>query len=125
MITLATLPKATEQEVFDQVARHLLTQNAKSSGVRSNCLYLSDDGKKCAVGCLIAKDEYHAGMEGTRWSGLISNHGYPAVHENLISELQKIHDLHGLHEWKSKLTKLAKDRNLKLIPELQVIQNEK
>lgn len=30
MITLKTLPKATAQEVFDQVTRHLLTQMKRS-----------------------------------------------------------------------------------------------
>lgn len=30
MITLKTLPNATAQEVFDQVATHLLTQGEKS-----------------------------------------------------------------------------------------------
>lgn len=120
MITLATLPKATEQEVFDQVARHLLTQNSKSlHSDDNNCAYLSSDGRKCAAGCLIAKDEYRGEIEGTIWSGLISKYKYTAAHENLISELQKIHDFHDVFDWKLKLNKLAKDRNLKLIPELQ------
>ena len=30
MITLATLNEATEQAIFDQVGKHLLTQNKKS-----------------------------------------------------------------------------------------------
>lgn len=34
MITLATLHEATAQQVFDQVARHLLTQGQKSNDER-------------------------------------------------------------------------------------------
>lgn len=121
MITLATLHKATEQEVFDQVARHLLTQNAKSLRSDIDCAYLSSDGKKCAAGCLIAKDEYHTIIEGTIWSGLVSKYKYTEAHKDLIYKLQRIHDFHYVSDWKLKLTELAKNRNLKLIPELQGI----
>ena len=38
MITLATLSQATEQEVFDQVAVHLMTQGEKSS-TGATCRY--------------------------------------------------------------------------------------
>jgi hypothetical protein len=33
-ITLKTLHEATEQQVFDQVARHLLTQNKQAKNFR-------------------------------------------------------------------------------------------
>jgi len=40
MITLKTLPQATAQEVFDQVARHLLTQGKKSISENNQyCMY--------------------------------------------------------------------------------------
>jgi hypothetical protein len=40
MITLKTLPQATPQQVFDQVTKHLLTQNARSrSGETQICAY--------------------------------------------------------------------------------------
>lgn len=46
MITLKTLSQATEQEVFDQVANHLLTQ-MEQSAVAGGCWYRStnSDGK--------------------------------------------------------------------------------
>ena len=44
------------QEVFDKVATHLLTQNARSRGSGNSCQYLSHDGKMCAVGCLFPKE---------------------------------------------------------------------
>jgi hypothetical protein len=56
MITLETLPQATAQEVFDQVATHLLTQRQRST-TKGNCAYRGDDGLKCAAGCLLGPDD--------------------------------------------------------------------
>jgi hypothetical protein len=69
MITLKTLKNSTDQEVFDQVANHLLTQNKRSVSATDNtlCVYRSPDGLKCAAGCLIADDEYDPRMEGSNW----------------------------------------------------------
>ena len=72
MITLKTLPQATAQEVFDQVAKHLLTQMKKSvakraaesaSDSKDYCMYRGFDGTKCAAGCLISDDEYKPEFE--------------------------------------------------------------
>lgn len=70
MITLATLPSATEKEVFDQVSDHLLSQKIRSmkDGV---CLYRMSDGRKCAAGCLISDDEYNEEIEGKSWYDLV------------------------------------------------------
>lgn len=64
MITLKTLPQASEQEVLDQIAVHLLTQKQKCNNGKDQtdpnyqCLYRNEEGLKCAAGCLIADDEY-------------------------------------------------------------------
>lgn len=55
-ITLKNLHEATEQQVFDQVAGHLLTQ--KEVLPSPACFYRGPNGLKCAAGCLIANDEY-------------------------------------------------------------------
>ena len=41
------------QEVFDKVAIHLLTQNAKALNSGGLCVYKTPNGLRCAVGCLI------------------------------------------------------------------------
>lgn len=51
------------QEIFNTVATHLLTQNARSMGTAPQmegrgCLYRGENGRMCAVGCLI-KDEFY------------------------------------------------------------------
>lgn len=74
MITLKTLHAASLQEIFDQVAKHLLTQNAPAAYFNQdgdrNCLYRTFDGGKCAVGCLIADDEYSPVIENLGMRGL-------------------------------------------------------
>ncbi len=115
-ITLATLSKATAQEVFDQVATHLLTQNEVSSLTERNdegfCAYRGDNGLKCAAGCLIGEKEYSLGMEGRNWAGLIELGLVPDVHANLIQDLQTVHDIVRGEQWREVLQEVAEDHDL-------------
>ena len=106
MITLATLPQATEQEVFEQVAKHLLTQNKKSFEF-DTCRYRGPNGLKCAAGCLISDEEYIVGFEGTTWAGLFN-----LPYSCLIQGLQDIHDNEDVQDWKQSLFNLAVQYNL-------------
>ena len=109
MITLATLPQATEQEVFDQAAKHLLTQNTKSTVGDVNCRYRGENGLMCAAGCFISDDEYDPEMEGEIWQELILA---PNKHKELINDLQIIHDDCLVEDWESELVDLAKGYDL-------------
>lgn len=112
MITLKTLDAATEQEVFDQVAEHLLKQNAQSKHALG-CAYRGDGGLKCAAGCLIADDEYSEEFENKPWSELerkIPN--FPKKHTGLILGLQNIHDVRPPMCWSSYLQELAREYGL-------------
>lgn len=112
MITLKTLDAATEQEVFDQVAEHLLKQNAQSKYARG-CAYRGDGGLKCAAGCLIADDEYSEEFENLGWSKLIRNNPkFPKRHSGLILGLQVIHDTYPPNCWPFYLQELAKKYGL-------------
>ena len=108
MITLATLPQATEQEIFDQAVKHLLTQNAVSTGSDGSCKYRGDNGLICAAGCFISDDEYGPEMEGKNWGSLST----PQKHIELISDLQIIHDDCLVEDWESELVDLAKGYDL-------------
>lgn len=113
MITLNTLEKATPQEVFDQVARHLLTQNAKAyDESRDRCMYRT--GRlKCAAGCLIADDEYQQRFEGIgSWPSLVEEGIAPAAHMTLISRLQDVHDHGEPDQWHHDLALIAMDFKL-------------
>lgn len=54
----------SEQEVFDKVTHHLLSQQVKAADSDGACLYRTPEGRKCAIGCLIPDEEYREHMEG-------------------------------------------------------------
>lgn len=109
-ITLATLSSATAQEVFDQVANHLLTQNAKSI-TDGNCHYRSLDGLMCAAGCLIDDDEYTENMEGELWPSALKLTVKSTIlraHSKLIQSLQNLHDTRDVNNWRIGLVEIAR-----------------
>ena len=126
MITLKTLEKATAQEVFDQVCKHMLAQRKKSvRNIRGaavefvdseeqngSCAYRGYRGLKCAAGCLIADDEYSEKMELNGWHELVADGLVPEAHKELIRELQKIHDFELAHNWALELEGLAERLDL-------------
>ena len=121
-ISLKNLHEATAQQVFDQVATHLLVQNKRSSapadnqdggeeaqGISGVCLYRHGD-LKCAAGCLIADDEYDPRMEKKVWNLLLDNalgFNITPKHSDLITRLQRIHDNVGTDNWRHVLAALA------------------
>lgn len=113
-ITLATLPQATEQEVFNQVASHLLTQNRQSlrEGSSSLCMYKGVGGLQCAAGCLIGDGEYKEEMEEQPWETLTALGWVPEEHEELIKTFQDLHDNYLPKFWRRELSVVAKHYNL-------------
>ena len=115
MITLKTLPQASEQEVFDQVAEHLIKQGKASRRMEhgSNvCLYHNEEGLKCAAGCLIGKDEYNPKFEGQAWTALVMDLAVPRDHVTLIRDLQEVHDSLTPDYWKEKLEDVSEKHGL-------------
>lgn len=116
-ITLATLPQATAQEVFDQVARHLLQQGKKSGHAISGgplafyCSY-REGNLKCAAGCLIGDEEYSMDMENSVWSTLVIEGRVPDTHARLIGRLQVVHDQHNPDQWQRGLRAVAREFDL-------------
>ena len=53
----------TNQEAFDKVKAHLLLQNSRALYKNHGCRYKDQDGKKCAVGCLIPDELYEDRFE--------------------------------------------------------------
>jgi hypothetical protein len=107
MINLKRLPGATEQEVFDQLVRHLLTQNQRSADETGGvCLY-RNGALMCAAGCLISADEYSAEIESESWSQLIKTNQVPDAHSGLINRLQATHDWVPINCWRDELLDIA------------------
>lgn len=114
-ITLANLHEATAQQVFDQVATHLLTQNEKSVDRTERgpeCVYRSYKGLQCAAGCLISEHEYNPGMENNQWDDLAHSGIVPSDHKELIMELQCVHDTELAYNWEHSLEKVANKTGL-------------
>lgn len=109
----------TPQEIFDIVAEHLLTQNAKSvvvapstgHGATPICVYHGPGKLRCAVGALISEEQYEEAMEGQNVEGLFLTYtdnlrscGLISIeHEQLLDDLQNIHDCAPVSEWPYKL----------------------
>jgi hypothetical protein len=106
----------TEQEVFDIVAKHLLTQGTQSLGLDNfgdeTCVYRGTNNTKCAAGVLIPDEHYTQKMETNGWKSLIDTGLVPSDFADLISELQSIHDLEKPIRWKERLKDLAKTHKL-------------
>lgn len=119
-ITMKNLHLATEQGVFDQVAKHLLTQNAKALAWSGGCQYRLElnDGTilKCAVGCLIADNEYESKIEDSIYGSYPFREFFgfknEAPHVELLRRLQNLHDKHPVKYWKEGLEQIALDFNL-------------
>lgn len=123
----------TDQEVFDKVAKHLLTQGERSTGNIynidydeeyeepddvSDCAYRGDNGLMCAVGCLIPDEVYLPSMEGQSVSSLLWGYTGNNLKEHLgsnqvlLQDLQDIHDETEPADWKAKLVELAQFHSL-------------
>lgn len=109
-ITLATLPQATAQQVFDQIVTHLRKQGVPSKA-KISCHYRYN-GLMCAAGCLIAEEEYKAEWEGKSWWGLADVNVVPTVHRELICDMQAVHDEMGVDAWESEFKRVATKYNL-------------
>ena len=113
------------QEIFDTVATHLLTQNAKALalGTKTVCRYRGAGGYKCAVGCLIPDELYSDSIEGGGVSGWAVQEVLVAANVitreetrgprlatdrlALLSELQIVHDTKFAENWKRALRGVA------------------
>lgn len=95
-ITLANLAQATEQQVFNQVARHLIKQKVRAVNEAGHCKYRPGNGSMCAAGCLMTDEEYDVKFD-IRGSWLAVTEAYPDQvpnkHAYFINMLQKMHDL--------------------------------
>lgn len=113
MITLATLPQATAQQVYDQVARHLLTQMERACAYHGAPAYfgdkfVGDDPLKSAGGCLMTDDEWEPDMEGDDWKTLTREGYVPSTaHDELIAALEAVHDCAQPDDWREAIREVA------------------
>ena len=113
------------QLIFNRVAKHLATQQKRavqfSFEREETCSYLTPDGLRCAIGCLIPNG--HAGLAclgsvstllneypdlGTLWE--IDSDFYEDL--TFLERLQTIHDDKPVEDWKDCLTNFANTNHL-------------
>ena len=107
----------TPLDVFKKVSEHLLDQNDRALSVAGlYCVYRSNSGLKCAVGCLIEDQFYSKELEGLDVrTDVIENvlklSGVPITEEvlKLLEELQKVHDYVKPEGWVEALAKVKTD----------------
>lgn len=109
------------QEIYDVVAKHLLTQNKQCIAGDPNtnnsiCKY-RHEGMMCAVGILIADDDYSSKLEGQGVRELLNRFApmtetLTPTRISLLTWLQSIHDANTPDEWKGCLENCAKHFNL-------------
>lgn len=116
MSVLRALKDTTQQEVFNKVVKHLRTQRGKSQR-DGFCRYRDGHGCSCAVGCLIADDEYVDTMESKTVDELnLAFHCIPFEYMELLRALQYTHDTFAVSEWEFRFAVIANMYNLTLEP---------
>ena len=104
------------QEIFTQVATHLLTQKRRSvkNGI---CQYQGPKGTSCAVGCLIPDEFYDPEIEDVHILYLKNYITLPDFFEEEIDTLSNLQDIHdNIHprSWKKKLSEYASENHLEM-----------
>jgi hypothetical protein len=89
---LAFRPAIEPEEYYDDDSESLILDNTASK-----CVYLTNDGRKCAVGALIPDDKYSLDFDSGDGKGVIGLPEYIQDYlgkDNIIflSRLQKCHD---------------------------------
>lgn len=114
----------TQEEIFNKVAEHLLTQKQRAFDPKEEdnpCRYRFGE-LKCAVGCLITDENYDSKFEGFA----VANHRvFEAVEKSinqplnvdsiaLLTVLQKIHDFVDPEQWDERLRMEARCRDFRI-----------
>lgn len=101
-ITLSTINEFSLDQIIQHVARHLILQNAHSYD--QDCMYRSEKGLTCAVGCLVSDAEYDPEMEGAAINDVRFNKfGIDAKRRELLGALQVLHDSILPYQWHNEL----------------------
>lgn len=98
------------QIIFDTVVNHLLSQGEKSLFENGRSAYKNPHGLSCAVGCLFTEEEYESRFEGWNVNALHSLKVLPKrliPHFQLLSYLQRVHDVVEVKDWEEALREIA------------------
>lgn len=105
----------TKQEIFDKVTAHLRSQGAAALSSRTGwATYRAEDGKMCAIGCLLEDGEYDPSFECRNVRGLAEDGDLPDRFMDkveFLEILQSAHDYHlknnGIPAWETRMAIIA------------------
>lgn len=132
----------TKQALFNKVAQHLLTQQKKAATRSGTCMYRTQTGLSCAIGCLIPDNKYDKSFEGvgiddTFWDceedlefvrdmrKIMRAAGLVKAQTKLASELQNVHDFYSVKQWPQELERVAEEFGLKSTIVQQLVEKQK
>ncbi len=101
-----------EQEAFEKVTKHLLTQNERAVELDREgtevCRYRTRSGLMCALGCLIPDDEYMSDIE-QHGPGYVKKYvlALSDLDTNFMCDIQMIHDNNEPKKWRDRLEEYA------------------
>ena len=110
-------------QLISDVKAHLLEQGCRSTkpgkyeGSNQDCMYRGPNGTKCGIGFLIPDELYDVKMEGYAaeqivkdypliHSAIVHNYGHDSVDNQVLSEIQEIHDFVDIGSWEEALDEL-------------------
>lgn len=107
------------QYVYDLVRDHLMNQGEQSLRIYS-CAYRGDNGRMCAIGCLIPDELYDAGREGTNVKDSSVQRAVAAFlgHELTPDDVGFLYSLQNIHDgtveaWPEQLYDFAVNHDLR------------
>lgn len=110
------------QAAFNVAFEGLKAQGFERSSNGGFCCYRGPEGRKCAVGHLIADEDYCSGFDdGPAPSGIVSrddvfeavNKQFPGVDRQLLVQMQSAHD-NTIFSMEDSLRNVAKDYELEV-----------
>lgn len=122
---MGAIPKdLSNQGIFDAIVTHLRKQGRKAQNYRGTCFYRAPNGDECAFGCIIPDNVYadrlenvsaHALLDPTHleWTRELALY---VPFEQLITDMQSVHDNHGPEEWEGRWATLARRFGLTYTP---------
>lgn len=100
------LETATAEDVAETIVTHMFAQGEQCKDAEGSCVYLNEQGLRCAAGVLFASPRCEGVLkkaEGWQWGHLVRTGVAPKAHRELIHSLQQAHDLYTPAEWPKEL----------------------
>lgn len=101
----------TKKTLFEKVKKHLLSMKKPARDSDGICFYRTEDGKKCAIGCLLTKPEAKklegSSVDSDKARRLLGRLGISSKLIPLMCGLQRVHDKFDVRDWPDQLNRVA------------------